>query len=802
MPCSSTSQLTNASAPVLPLTQPQTPSQWNYFVARLQDIINSIRDASNRQPVNVVPADYAVYNGSALPALSISGASAALDTTKHQFGAASLKLTATAATVTVEFSADPVLLPPNADWIESVYIQSSRTAIAGTLALDTPGGSYPVDISGDLLPGTWGRLYGDCDLRADSSTTATMALTLTGCTVGDTFNLEGWQIEHATGSTNLPSPFVNTTVPQGYVDTVDNAVEALANANAAQGAADAANAQLADIASDNILSPAEKPTVIRDYAVITAEQAGIDGQAVAYLGVASAQQVAYDNAITALTAYLATLTAPVAWNNKSGNTTIGGTTFRANFNTVYTTRQTLLNSIYAQAKTWTQLSLFPGQNLIPNPTGALGFSGLPNLSWIGGSQQNMSTRASLFTSVGPMFCLNGVSGSLDQGFESVIPVAASNVSIALAADMDASIVASGSMIIQLRFLNSSQTEIDSTNRPTLTATNGLGMTRYSMTATASNGTAFIAWFVRFTGTLNTPFVIGWRNLKLEVGSTPTPFNDAASQMGNQLTNAGSGQQIGDQRNNRPLVAAGAATAYIASGGALSEVYNSADNTYSVTQAAMTMQVGSSQISYNSWTSPHLAPGTKYYFGLNDSAWAGGSPPLVYSTAQKSTLNNDGYVTVGFYTTGASGGSGGGGGGGGGGTGCVALSAFLLPGVPVSRAKSNMMVDGAADFKLQGKVRITAVQIMTGPCLLITAADGCAVPVTPYTPFTLPDGTTRLAPDMLGELVLTDLSSTGSKVVSVTPIGSWPYALISRQGHESFAAGVEADKRIYSHNSIK
>jgi hypothetical protein len=38
-------------------------------------------------------------------------------------------------------------------------------------------------------------------------------------------------------------------------------------------------------------------------------------------------------------------TAPVAWNNLSGNTTIVGTSFRARFSDVYSTRQTLLNKI-------------------------------------------------------------------------------------------------------------------------------------------------------------------------------------------------------------------------------------------------------------------------------------------------------------------------------------------------------------------------------------------------------------------------------------------------------------------------
>lgn len=276
MPCSSTSQLTNAPTLPLPVVQPQTPAQWAYFVSQLQAIINGITSASASQPVNVVPTTYAVYNGTALPALSINGATAALDTTKHQFGAASLKLTATAATVTLEFAADPIIIAPNCNWIESVYVQSSRGSIAGTLAVSTPDGDYPVDISGMLLAGTWGRLYGTCDLTADSSTTATLVLTLTGCNVGDTFNFEGWQLEVAGAAKTSPSAFVNTANPSDYVDTVDNANEALANAESALTAANAAEAQLAAIASDSVLSSAEKTSVITDYNAIIGEQAGID----------------------------------------------------------------------------------------------------------------------------------------------------------------------------------------------------------------------------------------------------------------------------------------------------------------------------------------------------------------------------------------------------------------------------------------------------------------------------------------------------------------------------------------------
>jgi hypothetical protein len=251
------------------------------------------------------------------------------------------------------------------------------------------------------------------------------------------------------------------------------------------------------------------------------------------------------------------------------------------------------------------------------------------------------------------------------------------------------------------------------------------------------------------------------------------------------------------------VAAALASAYISSGGALSETYNSSDGTYSVTMTAFTLRVGSASVNYNSWTSPHLAHTTRYYFTLSDPTWGGGSPSLLLSTSQSANLNNDGNISVGYYTTGASGGGGGGGGVPGGGGGCVATSAYLLPNVPASRAKAGMLLDGAANFKLQGRVPITSVRFFTGPCLMLTAADGCRVPVTAETPFTLQDGSMKFASDMLGELVLTDLSSNdGSKVVSVDPIGSKPYVLITRQGNESFAAGVEAGKRVYSHNSIK
>ena len=138
---------------------------------------------------------------------------------------------------------------------------------------------------------------------------------------------------------------VNTAISTAQT-TANNAASA---ASAAQSSANTANAALADIASDSLLTPDEKPRIIQDKSVIDAEQNGIDLQATLYS--ITTEKTAYDTAVSALTTYLATLTTPVLWNNLAGNTTIVGTTFRTKFSDVYTTRQALLNKITDRAKT-------------------------------------------------------------------------------------------------------------------------------------------------------------------------------------------------------------------------------------------------------------------------------------------------------------------------------------------------------------------------------------------------------------------------------------------------------------------
>lgn len=132
------------------------------------------------------------------------------------------------------------------------------------------------------------------------------------------------------------------------IPTISSVTTAQSTANTASTNASAALTKLTDLASDNILSAVEKPTAIKEYNIIIAEQTGIDSQATAYS--ITTEKTAYDTAVSNLTTYLNGLTVPTAWNSTTGDTTIVGTTFRSKFEDVYTTKQTLLNKIYASAK--------------------------------------------------------------------------------------------------------------------------------------------------------------------------------------------------------------------------------------------------------------------------------------------------------------------------------------------------------------------------------------------------------------------------------------------------------------------
>lgn len=89
----------------------------------MQEVLSSIHAASYVTGVNAVPTQYSVYDGVALPGLRIAGATASQDSTKVQFGTASLKLVATGPTITVELGSSgyPATIQSLWKWLGSVY---------------------------------------------------------------------------------------------------------------------------------------------------------------------------------------------------------------------------------------------------------------------------------------------------------------------------------------------------------------------------------------------------------------------------------------------------------------------------------------------------------------------------------------------------------------------------------------------------------------------------------------------------------------------------------------------------------
>jgi len=106
---------------------------------------------------------------------------------------------------------------------------------------------------------------------------------------------------------------------------------------------------LNDIASDSEISPVEKPNLIQIVDSINTEKPIIVARAQTY----NVSTNAYETAVTDLNNYLATLTTWTLWNNTSGTTTVVRTTFNNYFNTVYSTRQTVLAAISDEAKVLT-----------------------------------------------------------------------------------------------------------------------------------------------------------------------------------------------------------------------------------------------------------------------------------------------------------------------------------------------------------------------------------------------------------------------------------------------------------------
>lgn len=128
---------------------------------------------------------------------------------------------------------------------------------------------------------------------------------------------------------------------EGGTQLQTDVAQALSDAAAAQSDATDALNELADISADGKLTPDEKKDIIREYNALTGEQSGIDSRATSY-GITT-EKSTYDTAVSDLTSYLGGLSP--TWNDTSQTTAITRSTWNTKWQTVYTTRQALLNKI-------------------------------------------------------------------------------------------------------------------------------------------------------------------------------------------------------------------------------------------------------------------------------------------------------------------------------------------------------------------------------------------------------------------------------------------------------------------------
>lgn len=645
------------------------------------------------------------------------------------------------------------------------------------------------------------------------------------------------QWDSLTGSTTI----VGTTFRQKFLD-VYSARQALLNviyqtaknladnaqstANAAQTAAtnaqtDATSAlnKLTDIASDSLLTPGEKPVVIKDRDAITGEQTGIDTQATAY-GITT-EKTTYDNSVTALTSYLATLTAPTLWSDLSGNTTIVGTTFRSKFTDVYSARQALLNAIYEAAQDLANSKVAAvGDNLIPNPSFVLNQSGVPaatniakNLviadGWIvtfdytntagqtsttTDAQWHNATRPDgIYLGVNkPLAIANGVTMASQVRTQNKIPVKPGEqylVSFSGQPDYNgttnANVVYQARMSVQWMTAAGATVSTDIVSILSRTVSGVQNIAEKTLTAPSTAYSCYV--FLDVIVTNNTG--AAWTH----DSTVANRWTFSSCYLVRKMSSTSQLPMLmwANGRAKVPTV-----ISYTASAGSPA--------TATITVAAFSIISGSrTPISYNSMSInlTHAAGSVQYYLYFDDPTGAGGTQTLVASLNGDDVYKAEGRVYVGdcLVTYPSSGTSSGGGGRT---DSCVCIDMHLLNDVIAAEAEAGLVLD-CIDLHNLGPVvfrsPMTGVEFAEVPCVELRCRNGAIWRGARTTPFDLFGGGTTYAPDMTDHLVLTDNGITD--VMEVIDIGMQWVAHIHVHSF-SYAAGLNPDNRVYSHNALK
>jgi hypothetical protein len=195
-----------------------------------------------------------------------------------------------------------------------------------------------------------------------------------------------------------------TSAAANSIAAQNNAIAALNNATAAQANAILVNQAVANMSADNVLTPVEKYPLIQDYYVIVNEYGVILQQAADYNINVDYPSIytAYVNARDALTQYLTSLTSPVAWNNTTDNTNIVGASLRTAFENYFTTKETILVQIAAEAGTraaWAGIIDVPYEKILNNLIDPSWWR--PGATWEWAKGEDVVGETSIIFGIGP-----------------------------------------------------------------------------------------------------------------------------------------------------------------------------------------------------------------------------------------------------------------------------------------------------------------------------------------------------------------------------------------------------------------
>ena len=140
---------------------------------------------------------------------------------------------------------------------------------------------------------------------------------------------------------------------------ITNAANAQVSASNAQTSSNTANQLLADIANDNLVTPSEKPDILKEWQMIQSEKLVVNASAGTYLLSTSIFDIAYNNLSTYVMPILA---------NMVVNTIVVGATLRANFKAYYDAKIALLKLVSDSAKTLVDNIQVGGRNYFKKTT--------------------------------------------------------------------------------------------------------------------------------------------------------------------------------------------------------------------------------------------------------------------------------------------------------------------------------------------------------------------------------------------------------------------------------------------------